>query len=261
MASSRPRPNIKVSVECPRCGFEQRETTATRSTDCRNCGHHFEIKVRPAIAAPRRASAPAPGSEVKVGSRDVKCFECDASHAVPTTAKTTLCPRCGSYVDLQDYDIAARSNRNIRTRGRLVVRARGDLNCARAVCGSALVEGRVRGSLHCGGKAVLRGRGVFAGDIEAVHLVIERDAEVEFARAVRAVRVEIMGKTMGNIVCGGQVVILSQGTLLGNLHARALDVEHGAELAGQLEIRPDIETVPAPASADAPDPAAPAATA
>lgn len=252
------KPIIKVSVECPHCGFEQMEAQAARSTICRNCGNHFDIKPRQ-VEAPARPSPQAPVAGGATGSvpgvvpvpaearipggtpRTVKCFDCANTHKVPSMAKTTLCPSCGSYIDLQDYSVTGLSSRSIRTRGHLTVGARGELNCGRAVCGSTVVEGTVRGSLRCEGKATLKCRGKLGGEIEAAHLVIERNADVEFARPVRAGRVEILGRVIGDLICDGQVVIQRKGMLLGNVEARALDVESGAELAGDLNIGPTVD--------------------
>ncbi len=237
------KPILKVNVQCPHCGFEQLEPQAAKSTICKNCSSYFEISqsrhdklgtgLVEAVSKQKQ-----PGSELK---RTVVCFECSATHKVSTQAKTTLCPNCGSYIDLQDFNITGLFSRSIRTRGRLAISARGDLNCGRAICGSAVIEGRIRGSLNCEGKAVFKSKGKLSGDVEANHLVIERAADVEFSRPVRAGRVEIMGKVSGKIICGTEVYIYKKGTLLGSIQAKSLIVDHGGTFIGEAQISPEIQ--------------------
>ncbi len=231
------KPIVKINVQCPHCGFEQLEPQAVQSTICKNCSSHFEISAR----RPEKSGVGAgpkqkpPEAELK---RTVACFDCSATHKVTSQAKTTLCPSCGSYIDLQDFNITGLFSRSIRTRGRLVIAARGDLNCGRAICGSAVIEGRIRGSLNCEGKAVFKSKGKLSGDVDANHLVVERAADVEFSRPVRAGRVEIMGKVTGKIICGTEVYIYKRGTLLGSVYARSLVVDHGGTFIGEAEISP-----------------------
>lgn len=216
---------------------------AAQSTICRNCSSHFDIKPKGADSPAGPKAAPNPLSVLikKTPSdvqRTVACFACNATHKVSSLAKTTLCPSCGAYIDLQDFEINGLFSRSIRTRGRLVVTPRGDLNCGKAVCGSAVVEGRLRGSLICEGKAVLKCRGKLSGEIEANHLVIERGAEIEFLRPVRAGRIEIMGKASGKFYCGTEVYIYKKGALAGAVHAKAFVIDQGGIFVGDTEIRP-----------------------
>ncbi len=247
MAVRRNKPVVKVNVECPHCGFEQLEALSAQSTICRNCSNHFEIAPKGGEAAKHGAGSGAFLSKIvkaptKAGATDVQrtvvCFECHATHKVSSLAKTTLCPNCGSYVDLQDFDITGLFSRSIRTRGRLVVSPRGDLNCGKAICGSAVIEGRIRGSLICEGKAVLKCKGKLSGEIEANHLVVERGADIEFVRPVRAGRVEIMGKATGRIYCGTEVYIFKKGYLTGAVHAKSFVIDQGGSFIGDTEIRP-----------------------
>jgi len=247
MALRGTKPIVKVNVECPHCGFEQLESLSAQSTICRNCSNHFEISPKGGEAG---RSTPAPGafltnivkpakkSQASDVQRTVACFDCHTTHKVSSLAKTTLCPNCGSYVDLQDFDITGLFSRSIRTRGRLLVSPRGDLNCGKAICGSAVIEGRIRGSLICEGKAVLKCRGKLSGEIEANHLVVERGAEVEFVRPVRAGRVEIMGKATGKIYCGTEIYIFKKGILSGSVHAKSFVIDQGGSFVGDAEIRP-----------------------
>jgi cytoskeletal protein CcmA (bactofilin family) len=239
------KPIVKVNVQCPHCGFEQLEPQAAKSTICKNCSSHFEINSR-VSAKPSQPGggfltqlAPKPKQAQPADlSRTVACFDCSATHRVSSLAKTTLCPSCGSYIDLQDFNITGLFSRSIRTRGRLVIAGRGDLNCGRAICGSAVIEGRIRGSLNCEGKAVFKSKGKLSGDIEANHLVIERAAEVEFSRPVRAGRVEIMGKVTGKIICGTEIYIYKKGSLMGSVHAKSFVVDHGGYFIGDVDINP-----------------------
>ncbi len=240
---------VKVNVQCPHCGFEQLESMVAQSTICKNCSTHFEIAPK-AQPVQKAASSATPSFIEKIVTpagrkphaaevqRTVACFECGSTHKVSSLAKTTLCPSCGAYIDLQDFEINGLFSRSIRTRGRLVVQNRGDLNCGKAICGSAVIEGRIRGSLVCEGKAVLKCKGKLAGDIEANHLVVERGAKVEFLRPIRAGRVEIMGQVSGTIFCGTEVFIFKKGLFEGTMHAKSCVIEHGGVFVGDADIRP-----------------------
>ncbi|MGF1655758.1 MAG: polymer-forming cytoskeletal protein [Verrucomicrobiales bacterium] len=259
MAARSGKTIVKVNVLCPHCSFEQLESMAAKSTICRNCGNHFEISVKSkesssnasalsGLLTSRKAQQSAPSSPAPDLTRTVTCFECRSTHKVSSLAKTTLCPNCGSYVDLQDFNINGFFSRSIRTRGRLIISGRGDLNCGRAVCGSAVIEGRIRGSLDCEGKAVFKSKAKLAGDIQVNHLVIERAADVEFSRPVRAGRVEIMGKLTGTVMCDTEVYIYRKGSLVGAIHAKSLIVDQGGSFVGDTEIRPNLKYEPLPQS-------------
>jgi cytoskeletal protein CcmA (bactofilin family) len=101
-------------------------------------------------------------------------------------------------------------------------------------CQSALIEGRLRGNLHCD-TATINYSGKIPGRISARHLVVERKADVHCFRTVRAEHVEIKGRMSGEIIAQS-VTVLRKGSLEGDVTARAISVDKGGMFSGQLAI-------------------------
>src|SRR5688500_7145953 len=132
--------------------------------------------------------------------REVECFSCAAKQQVSTEAQSTSCPQCGSYIDLRDFKIAGSFGRSIQTQGEVIITSKGDVAAARIACGSAYVEGKLKGVLFCTGTARVRLHGRFLGGIDVHKLHVERKSDVEFARPVKARGMEIDGKVYGEIL-------------------------------------------------------------
>ena len=81
---------------------------------------------------------------------------------------------------------------------------------------------------------------------EAVKLVIDKKADVEFARPVKARAVEIHGKMVADINCDGCLSISSGGSLVGVVHAKAINIEKGGIFSGELAIGQEEEPPPEP---------------
>jgi cytoskeletal protein CcmA (bactofilin family) len=62
---------------------------------------------------------------------------------------------------------------------------KGDLASSSVECQSALIEGRLRGNLHCD-TATINYSGKIPGRISARHIVVDRKADVHCFRRVRA---------------------------------------------------------------------------
>jgi cytoskeletal protein CcmA (bactofilin family) len=165
-----------------------------------------------------------------------RCFECPGEREVPKAATSTLCPKCGAYIDLQDYKIAGAYTRSIRTGGRLVIAAKGDLISRRAYCGSAEIEGSLRAKLICSGDVTIKRKGKIGGEIEARNIRIDRKCDVEVAYPMRADVVEIDGIIRVPSVSARRVVINRTGRLIGAVSAQGFVVEKGGYFAGDLTI-------------------------
>jgi cytoskeletal protein CcmA (bactofilin family) len=113
---------------------------------------------------------------------------------------------------------------------------KGDLGSSSVVCRSALVEGRLRGNLHCDDTATINFSGKIPGRISAQHIVVERKADIHCFRRVRAGSIVIKGKMSGEIVAQTMVTIPKKGSLEGDVTARAITVEKGGMFSGQLVI-------------------------
>jgi cytoskeletal protein CcmA (bactofilin family)/ribosomal protein S27E len=236
----------KLSAECPHCGFKQMEYAAAKSTICRQCGRSFcPFAPKPGLKLRTREHAPPPDSFSILGrfedfwkrqrSAVVECFECRRKQQVSGAATSTICPACSAHIDLRDYKISSGFSRTIRTRGDVYLSARGDLASSSVICRNALIEGRLRGNLHCQDTATINYSGKIPGRISARRIIIDRRADIHCFRTVRAETVEIRGKMSGEIVA--QVVTVDKkGSLEGAVTARAITVEKGGMFSGQLVI-------------------------
>ena len=261
------------------------EYAAAKSTMCRQCGGAFapaapakaEIKLRAARPEQPAAPAPAPVAEESVSlfrkfdglwgkqrSSIVECFDCKAKQEVTSAASSTTCPKCSAHLDLRDYKITTAFSRAIRTHGEVHVTAKGDLSSSNVVCRSALIEGKLRGNLHCAGTATINYSGKIPGRLTADHVVIERRAEVQFFRRLGVRSIEIRGQMTGEVVAETVVVIHRNASLDGDVTAKAISVEKGGMFSGQLvigssglkqgELLPESATAPsatAPATSSA----------
>lgn len=247
--AGKPSP-AKVSVECPHCGFKQMDYAAAKSTMCRQCGRHF------APFAPKSALSLPPSKEEEPAAAQnhlsflrkldgfwsrprstvVECFECKRKHEVSDAATSTNCPSCSAHIDLRDYKIATSFSRTIRTRGRVHLTSKGDLSSTSVVCTSALIEGKLRGNLHCSESATIDFVGKLAGRLSARTVIVERKADVQCFRRVRAGNIEIKGRMIAEVAAETSVRIYKHASLEGNVVAKAITVEKGGMFSGQLVI-------------------------
>ena len=284
MIFSVPKPIVKVTVRCPHCGSEQLEPELAKSTFCRRCSQYFAISVaslvgvappEPAkvVEKPRPAffsaptKEPAPGTlstgglkqrfgdllSTKPKQRVARCFECQHSHEVSTTASSTTCKACGAYIDLQDYKINASFSRNIKTRGTVYLGSKGDLSSSKIVCSEATLHGKMRGNLQCEGSVTIRIQGRLFGTIEAGSVMVEKGSDVQFSRPLKATSLEVHGKMVGHVMSETHIMISKSGSLEGDVTATGFTVEKGGLYQGELTITPRQ----APAVVAASEPTAP----
>lgn len=169
--------------------------------------------------------------------RDVTCFSCGHRQTVAGAAQSTLCPQCGSYVDLKDFKIDGPFGRSILTQGDVVILQKGDCSGARIACATARLEGKVRGHLVATNEVRVRTKEKVIGAIETRNLIIEKKCDCEFVRPIKADNVEISGRISARIVCTGKVTINKGGALEGILYAKSIVVEKGGIFSGELCIR------------------------
>jgi cytoskeletal protein CcmA (bactofilin family) len=230
------------------------EYAAAKSTMCRQCGGAFSPSVPKAevkAAQQARDQQNAGPSLVEEGasllrrfdsmwgkprSSVVECFDCKAKTEVISAAHSTNCPKCSAHLDLRDYKISTPFSRSIRTHGEVHVTSKGDLSSSSVMCRSALIEGKVRGNLHCAGTATVNYSGKIPGRVTADHLLIERKAEVQFFRRVRVKSIEIRGHMTGEVISETVVVIHRNASLDGDVTAKSISVEKGGVFSGQLVI-------------------------
>jgi cytoskeletal protein CcmA (bactofilin family)/predicted RNA-binding Zn-ribbon protein involved in translation (DUF1610 family) len=248
-----PRQPEKVSADCPHCGFSQLESPYAKSTFCRKCGQHYNIekplhKEAEMVRGPSifdRFTKLVSGEKI----RKVCCFSCQHRQEVSTSAQSSLCPNCGSYIDLRDLKIAGPFGRSIQTQGEIHVTSKGELTSAKAACGSAIIEGKLRGTLICHGLVRIKSHGRMLGGIETHDLLVEKKCDVEFVRTIKAHAVEIHGKISARIICDTAVSIHKGAHLEGTVYAKSINVEKGGVFSGELFIGRSEQTGELPAGA------------
>jgi cytoskeletal protein CcmA (bactofilin family) len=240
VASNVPKQPEKISADCPHCGFSQLESAYAKSTFCRKCGEHFSIEklLLKEVTSLKKPSLFNKLSKLISGEkiRDVACFSCNAKQQVSSEVQSTSCPACGSYIDLRDFKIDGSFGRSIQTQGDVVITPKGDVSSGRIACGSAIVEGKMRGTLFCTGTVRIKVKGRFLGGIETAKLLIEKKSDVEFARPIKVQGAEINGKVSARVMCDGKVTINKGGILEGTVFAKSIDVEKGGIFSGELFI-------------------------
>ena len=222
------------------------EYAAAKSSICRQCGRSFTpFAPKPGLKLRTTEETPAPETSSSIFGKledfwkrqttsVVECFECKRKQQVSGAATSTICPSCSAHIDLRDYKITSGFSRSIRTRGNVHLSGKGDLASSSVECQSALIEGRLRGNLHCD-TATINYSGKIPGRISARHLVVDRKADIHCFRTVRAEQIEIKGRMSGEIIAQ-TVTVYRKGSLEGDVTARAISVEKGGMFSGQLAI-------------------------
>ncbi len=242
MAKNTPKQPEKISADCPHCGFTQLESAYAKSTFCRKCSEHYSIEK---LLMKETDSLKGPSIFDKFSkilsretTREVSCFSCNHRQTVSSVAQSSLCPACGSYIDLRDFKIAGPFGRSIQTQGEVVITSKGDVTSSRIACREAVIEGKLRGTLSCTGVARVRLHGKLTGAIETHLLVIEKKCDVEFVRPLKVYAAEINGRVSARIVCETCVTINKGGYLEGVVFAKSIIVEKGGVFSGELFIGP-----------------------
>ena len=245
-----PKQVEKHSADCPHCGFTQLESAYAKSTFCRKCGQHYSVEKAHAKDA---SSIKEPGFFDKLSKlisresiREIACFSCHHKQHVSSAAQSSLCPQCGSYIDLRDFKIAGPFGRTIQTQGEVEISSKGDVSSARIGCHTAHLEGKLRGTLAATHDVFLKTKEKVLGAIEAKRLVVEKRCDTEVMRTVKVQTAEINGRLSARLYCEGAVHINKGGTLEGTLYAKSIIVEKGGIFSGELFIGqkgPDSETV------------------
>lgn len=239
----------KITVACPHCHAKQLESAYAKSTFCRKCGKHIDLRKHAAIAEPP-GSAPSEAPSAlerftrlftRETIREIRCYHCQAPQTASSFAKSGSCTQCGGYIDLRDYKISGNYSRSIQTQGEITVGSSGEVTSTKMVCNNAVVHGKVHGNLLCTGTMRVKTKGRLIGAIEAKELVVEKKSDLEFVRPVRAGVAEINGKVSARIYAD-KVTITKTGELEGAVHAKAIAIEKGGIFHGDLFIgQPKVE--------------------
>lgn len=235
-----PKQAEKISSDCPHCGFTQLESAYAKSTFCRKCGQHYSVEK---LLAKEATSLKPPGFFDKLSKlitretiREVSCFSCAHKQQVSSSAQSSLCPQCGSYIDLRDFKIGGPFGRSIQTQGEVFINSKADVSSARIACHSAHLEGKMRGTLAATHEVFVKTKEKILGGIETKRLIIEKRCNTEFVRPIKAQSAVINGRLSARLFCEGGVTINKGGMLEGTLYAKSIIVEKGGIFSGELFI-------------------------
>jgi cytoskeletal protein CcmA (bactofilin family) len=241
LSNTRKQQPEKISADCPHCGFSQLESAYAKSTICKRCSQHFSIEK---LLAKEVSSLKPPSFFERLGKlvsresvREISCFSCHATQQVSTAAESSLCPKCGSYIDLRDFRISGPFGRTVQTQGKVTILPKGEVT-TRILCGEARIEGKLRGQLSCTGVVEMQVEGKVLGAIDSEKIIVERRSKIECTKPLRARAVEINGQIIADILCDGRVTINKHGILTGSVQARSIVVEKGGVFCGDLRIAP-----------------------
>lgn len=181
--------------------------------------------------------------------RSVICFDCQHPHKVSGLSTSSLCPNCGSYIDLRDVVIKDRTTQKIRTRGDVTVEKKGALLGTSITCGNLVVEGQVAGSIYASGNVTFRSSGKVLGEVRCGHLLVEKKCSVQFLQHVHAVKAEIHGMVTGRFEIQERLLLSRRGQISGSIQAKSMVMEAGSQLEVTMEILPrPLPPIPAPLS-------------
>ncbi len=240
---------------CPHCGHVQEESVLLRTTVCRKCRNEYPLE---RVTDDSNTSiVKEPGLFQKLSrmvfglkQREVVCFTCAHTQILSTEAHSTMCPDCGSYIDLRDFKITSPFSRSVQTAGEIHISPKGDLTSTKVTCGSANIEGSLRGYIVCTGTASVRVKGRMTGGIDCKQLLVEKKCDVEFVRTMKCKEFVVNGKATAKIIAD-KVIINKGGWLEGSVYARAITVEKGGIFSGELFIgQQDLEVTPEPVEED-----------
>jgi cytoskeletal protein CcmA (bactofilin family) len=222
----------KILLSCPHCGHQQSEPNTVLSTNCRACGRHFTIEEVP---RPGRKVADKAAGKPERG-RQITCFDCGTDLDVAVSAESTMCKRCGRYVDLKDYRIANAVSKNFKTKGAFVLEAKGYVFNTEATVGEAVIKGRFLGKLIAERSLTIYATAEFKGTFKAGRLIIPAQNHFRWPEPIRLGSAEIAGELAADLCATDTVVLKSTAHLFGDVVAKNLVVEAGAVVVGRLRV-------------------------
>lgn len=195
------------------------------------------LRTAPPTSGLVKNAAVTPGFlQSKIPPRNVQCFECDREHQAPAEASSTLCPACGGYISLKDFDIKDNWNRRIQTRGNVTIHKKAVVTGITIHCHHLTVQGKLSGGVDCSGDFTIRSHGKLMGKVHCKRLIIEKRAHVEFSNPVHCKDAIIDGNAIGNFTCSGKLQLKKKATLTGDIKVATMAVEEGARHSGRIAI-------------------------
>jgi cytoskeletal protein CcmA (bactofilin family) len=184
-------------------------------------------------AAAKKASQAA--DKVEHGRR-ITCFDCGTDLEVAVSAESTMCKRCGRYVDLKDYRITNAVSKNFKTKGTFVLEAKGYVFNTEATVGEAVIKGRFLGKLLAERSLTIYSTAEFKGTFKAGRLIIPAQNHFRWPEPIKLGSAEIVGELAADVCAEDTVFLKSTARLFGDVVAKHLVVEAGAVLVGKVRV-------------------------
>jgi cytoskeletal protein CcmA (bactofilin family)/transcription elongation factor Elf1 len=226
----------KVLLACPHCGHQQAEPRMAFSTLCKKCHGHYYVQnvLKP---APRSlVTAPAPNRISPSERRRITCFDCGTELVVAISAESTMCKRCGRYMDLKDYRITDSVARSFKTKGVFVVETKGHVFDSEAIVSHAVIKGRFSKKLIVERSLTIYSTAQIKGIFKAGRLIIPAANHFRWNELIKVGSAEIAGELAANLHAEGTVVLKSTARLFGDVEAGNLEIEDGAVIVGHARI-------------------------
>ncbi|MFK7911503.1 MAG: polymer-forming cytoskeletal protein [Akkermansiaceae bacterium] len=230
---SNPFASLRGSATSPK--LRNQASTDTPAIEQKKSGAKVDSS-HPTEAAPKKPFVNNSIFQPKSKQRSVSCFECEHIHQAPTEASSTLCPSCGGYIALKNYDIRDNWNRGIQTRGNVTIHKKAAVTGITIRCHDLTVLGKLTGGVDCSGDFVIQSHGKIMGKVRCKRLIIEKRAHVEFSNPVQCEDAIIDGDVTGNFTCSGKLHLKKKATLNGDIKVATMAVDEGARHHGQISI-------------------------
>ncbi|MBN8249488.1 MAG: polymer-forming cytoskeletal protein [Verrucomicrobia bacterium] len=171
-----------------------------------------------------------------VETRRVTCFDCGTEMEVPVSAKSSMCKRCSSHLDFQDYTVNQAVSKSFRTKGGLRVEKSGYIFNTEILAGEVTVHGRIQGKVTAERRVTVHTGADLRGPVRTPLLVIPEGQCFFWREGLQAEAVEVAGELVGEPRLLHTLRLFATGRLFGGAQTRHLIVESGAILVGRLEV-------------------------
>jgi cytoskeletal protein CcmA (bactofilin family) len=196
---------------------------------CKHCGEYLRVQD---LLKPAAKAAPPPPEQKRI-----VCFECVAEFDVPASARSTMCKKCGCYIDLQDYSITNAVSKNFRTKGSFVIQPNGYVFNSETVATQATIKGRFIGKLAAE-KLTIHSTAQIKGTLTTACLIVPPANQVRWEGELKVGSAEIEGELVADLHAERTVHVRPNGRLTGKLEATSLIADLGAVLSVQARFGP-----------------------
>lgn len=172
--------------------------------------------------------------------REVRCYRCGHKHVASGYVKGSNCPTCTTYISFTPFVVSTSVSRNdLDIRAKLTVKKKASLNVGRVVCSSADLYGQFFGLLYCEDSLTISFQGGLQSRLAAEYMILTREADIFTPFPLQAGEVEVRGSLRGDIVASRRVRLRKGARVEGDVYAKSMSIDNGAEFIGALHIRPE----------------------